>query len=447
MALALAAAGALLVLLLQRSLIAGAGDAAEARAADAAVALARDDEVDDDGDGEDGGTTSALLQSSDGSLVQVLAGGRVVDASPGAPRDVPMTDLRAGPGQVRTSRGALPRRAGAGGPDTEDVVLVARGVRDGAGRDLVVVVARPLGPVEDSVEALRTLLLVGVPLLVLLVGGVTFVAAGRALRPVEAIRRRAERIGPAALEQRVPVPAARDEVGRLARTMNSMLERLQAAATAQRRFVSDASHELRSPLATVRTSLEVAQAHPAGTDWSALTTVLLEETARVQALVEDLLLLARADERGLQLRPCEVDLDDLVAKEADRLRRAGVQVVLDVHPVRVDADPARLSRVLRNLGDNAARHRRTRVELRLVRDGDRALLEVADDGPGIPAAERERVFERFVRLDDSRTRHAGGTGLGLPIVRQLVQAHGGTVEILDRGGVGTTVRLALPVRA
>lgn len=437
-ALALAAAGVLLVVLLQRDLTAAASERARLRAGEVAAALGTT-ELDD---------VAAPAGSPESSVVQVLAGARVVAASPGLRSTTALTSLRPAPGQVISTTTAVPGLGddsdGPGSPDDDVRVVVAQGTRSAEGRVFTVVVVQTLEPVRNSVRALRTLLLIGGPLLVLLVGATTFLVAGRALHPVEAIRRRVEGIGPAELGQRVPVPAARDEVGRLALTMNSMLSRLQDSAAAQRRFVSDASHELRSPLATVRTSLEVAQAHPAGTDWPALATVLLEETLRVQSLVADLLLLARADERGLELRLTEVDLDDLCGREAERLRRAGVQVVSDVHPVRVLGDPARLERVLRNLGDNAARHCRTHVGLRLVRAGAQAVLEVSDDGPGIAAQERERVFERFVRLDESRARQAGGTGLGLPIVRQLVLAHGGSVEVVDTAAPGAHLRVVLP---
>ena len=429
-AVALVVAGLLLVVLLERSLGSAVEDAATQRARDVAATVARD--------GVAG--VGRLDGFSERSVVQVVSGDRVLASSPDIDGEAPLTALRPGSGQVRTDTGRV-----AVGED-DDHRIVALGVRAPDGTPAVVVVAQSLESVETSVQALRSLLLAGVPLLVLLVGGTTFLLAGRALRPVEAIRRRVAAIDGEQLGQRVPVPAAQDEVGRLADTMNDMLERLDSSAAAQRRFVSDASHELRSPLATVRTSMEVAQVHPELTDWAGLTQVVLGETARMQTLVADMLLLARSDERGLQLRRTEVDLDDLCAQEAERLRRAGVAVVTDVRPVRVLGDLDRLARMLRNLTDNAARHATSTVELRLCAQDGRAVIDIVDDGPGIPLDQRDRVFERFVRLDESRTRSSGGTGLGLPIVAQIVQAHRGAVKVADgpRGGAWVQVTLPMP---
>lgn len=429
---ALVVSGVLLVVLLERSLTSSVQDAALQRARDVAATVARD--------GVEG--VGPLTGSTERSVVQIVTDdGRVVASSPEVDGELALADLRPSPGKTRTDTG----RVAVGEEDNHRVV--ALGVRSAGGGSFVVLVAQSLESVETSIQALRSLLLAGVPLLVLLVGGATFVVAGRALRPVEAIRRRVADIDGDQLGQRVPVPSARDEVGRLAETMNDMLVRLESSATAQRRFVSDASHELRSPLATVRTSMEVAQVHPEITDWTGLTQVVLDETARMQTLVSDMLLLARSDERGLQLRRTEVDLDDLCEQEVDRLRRAGVRVVTDIHPVRVIGDADRLARVLRNLADNAARNASSAVEVRLGVKADQAVLEIVDDGPGIPLSQRERVFERFVRLDESRTRSSGGTGLGLPIVAQIVQAHLGAVTIDEGPNGGALVRVSLPLPA
>ena len=426
---ALAVAGLLLVILLERSLSSAVQDAALQRARDIAATVSRD--------GVD--AVGQLNASTERSVVQVVAGGRVVASSPDVAGEPALTDLRPGPGQVRTET----KRVAVGEEDAHRIV--ALGVTSADGVMLVVVAAQSLESVETSIQALRSLLIVGVPLLVLLVGGATFTLTGRALRPVEAIRRRVADINGNQLGQRVPVPSARDEVGRLAETMNDMLSLLDSSTSAQRRFVSDASHELRSPLATVRTSMEVAQVHPEITDWTGLTQIVLDETARMQTLVADMLLLARSDENGLQLRRTEVDLDDLCEQETERLRRAGVRVVADVRPVRVIGDPDRLGRVLRNLADNAARHASSTVGLRLRAQEGRAVLEIVDDGPGIPRSQRTRVFERFVRLDESRTRSSGGTGLGLAIVAQIVQAHQGTVLVADGPSGGALMRVSLPL--
>ena len=347
----------------------------------------------------------------------------------------PLTAARPAAGHTRVSETSLGRDA--------LYRLLAMGVQTKDGRLVTLVVAQSLEPAEASRHDAIVLLGVGGPLLVLVVALVTWWVAGLALQPVASMRRQVDAIDARDLSSRVPLPAAHDEVWLLGGTLNRMLERLDAAARAQRQFVSDASHELRSPLAVVRTNVEVALAHPAQADWESTAQVLLSETERVEHLVADLLLLANADERGLQLRRTDVDLDDLLTAEADRLRRTtDLAVSLTVHAARVRGDRERLARVVRNLVDNAAQHARSRVELSVAVSGGTAVLEVADDGPGIPAEERERVFERFVRLDDSRSRQRGGTGLGLAIVRQLVQAHDGTVAFVE----ASRVRVVLPAQ-
>jgi signal transduction histidine kinase len=328
-----------------------------------------------------------------------------------------------------------------------DYRQIALGARDPSGKAFTVVVAQSLESAEASSRIAEGLLLIGGPLLLLLVALVTYAISSRALRPVERMRQRVAGIDARSLDTRVPIPIAHDEVWRLAGTMNQMLDRLEGAARAQRQFVSDASHELRSPLATLRTTIEVAQAHPEGADWEATAQVVLEEAGRVEHLVTDLLLLADADERGLQLRRTDVDLDDLLESEVQRLRTTtALHVVSHVHAARVSGDRERLARVVRNLVDNAARHAAGTVELSLRAHPHEAVLDVIDDGEGIPPADRLRVFERFVRLDDSRTRSQGGTGLGLAIVRQLVHAHDGTVAVLP-SKTGTWMQVRIPTRS
>jgi signal transduction histidine kinase len=376
------------------------------------------------------------------ALVQVLdAGGTVVAASAnGLATSGPLTDSRPAPGEmVATETG------GVVADPADDYVLVARGVV-GPGGPWTVLVAGSLATAGRGVEIARNLLLIGCPLLVLVVGGATFVAAGRSLRPVEAIRARVAELTDRDLGQRVPVPAVRDEVGRLAETMNAMLERLQAGQAAQRQFVADASHELRSPLSTIVAALDLVHGR-AERDEARLATMRLDAD-RLARLVDDLLLLARADERGLTPRADEVDLDELLYAEELRLRStAEVAVALDVEAVRLTGDRAQLGRVVRNLVDNAVRHAAGAVRLGLRRAGADAVLEVADDGPGIPDDERERVFDRFVRLDAGRARAVGGAGLGLAIVAEVVTAHGGRVEALDAPEGGALFRVTLPADA
>jgi signal transduction histidine kinase len=269
---------------------------------------------------------------------------------------------------------------------------------------------------------------------------------GQALRPVERIRARVQRIGSRDLTERVPVPQTRDEIARLAVTMNEMLDRLETGQATQRAFVADASHELRSPLATLTAALEVIEADSTGQAWHDLRQVMETETDRMRQLVEDLLLLAKADDTGLRMRQIDVDLDDLVAAEIQRLRSSAPELTVtgDVHPVRVVGDPARLSQVLRNLVDNAARAARTTVHLTTAEENGSAIITVSDDGDGIPEQDRQRVFERFVRLDTSRSRASGGSGLGLSIAREITHAHHGTITLTSSSTGGTTATVTLP---
>jgi signal transduction histidine kinase len=309
-----------------------------------------------------------------------------------------------------------------------------------------VVVARSVEAVGETTAAVGGLLAIGLPLLLAVVAVTTWMVAGRALAPVEAIRTEVDAISAAALHRRVPDPPADDEIGRLARTMNRMLARLEQAQARQRRLVSDASHELRSPVAAIRQHAEVALAHPDRTTVGELAETVLAEDLRLQRLAEDLLLLTRADEHTLALRRRPVDLDDLVFDEARRLRGAsGLRVDTSaVSAGRVEGDAAGLRRVLRNLGDNAARHAGARVAFSIAERDGMVCLRVDDDGPGIPEADRERVFERFVRLDDARARDDGGSGLGLAIVAELVAAHGGSVAIGSSSLGGARVEVTLP---
>jgi signal transduction histidine kinase len=343
-------------------------------------------------------------------------------------------------------------------PDTRDVVVVpSTYVPDRGGTmhaalvavggitttvdqmHFVVLYAAPLAAVDAAQDTVMFYLAFGVPLLILVVGAATYFFAGRALRPVEAIRARVASMSEKDLAERVPVPVARDEVGRLAETMNAMIARLESAQKVQRRFVADASHELRSPLATIGAGLELLQDSDPGT-----VRTLRGETERLGRLVDDLLLLARADERGLQPRRDEVDLDELVEAERSRPYDDGVRTEVRTEPVRVVGDRGQIVRVLRNLVDNAHRHAGSQVVVTLGRDGDLAAIDVADDGPGVPAADRSRIFERFVRLDDARARADGGSGLGLAIVAEVMAAHDGRVWVEEAPGGGALFRVRLP---
>jgi signal transduction histidine kinase len=327
-------------------------------------------------------------------------------------------------------------------PDDDEEQSFLR-VTEDAGAYTVVVEAS-LEEVSDATRALVTPLVIGVSGVMVLVGGITWVVVTGALAPVERIRREVEEITGERLDRRVPIPVARDEIHRLASTMNRMLVRLQDSRDRQQRFVADASHELRSPLAGIRQAAEVARAHPGALPEGELAEAVLEETGRMERLVEQLLLLTRTGGAGMRQRQ-DVDIDDLALAEARRVRRAGLTVDSSgVGAGRVRGDLTALAQVVRNLADNAARHANSDVVVG-VRGGDDGwvTLVVEDDGAGIPESERERVFERFVRLDEARDRDAGGSGLGLAIVREIVTAHGGSVTVSTSalGGARFVVRL------
>jgi signal transduction histidine kinase len=314
------------------------------------------------------------------------------------------------------------------------------------GDQFLVLVGRSLERVDDSTDLVTTLLLIGFPLLLVLAGGTAWWLAGRALAPVESIRSEVAEISAAELHRRVPEPNGDDEIARLARTMNAMLTRLDEAQTRQRRFVSDASHELRSPVTTIRQHAEVAHAHPADTSVDELAGTVLAEDLRLERLVDDLLWLARADEHRARPAPAPVDLDDLVLEEATRLR-GSYRVAVDTAAVsggQVVGDREQLRHMLRNLGDNAARHADSAVALSVAERDGHVVLCVDDDGPGIPAEARSRVFERFARLDDARSRDVGGSGLGLAIVSEIVAAHDGTVSAEDAPIGGARLEVSLP---
>ncbi len=337
--------------------------------------------------------------------------------------------------------------AGAGDP----TVLTVQGlpVGEGSGSYLVagVTTASPYGaltvyaalPTADatrSIAELVTALALGVPVVTLLLAVIGWVLVGRALRPVDALTEQAAAIPGTALDRRLDVPPAEDELGRLATTLNALLARIETSAERQTRFVADAAHELRSPLAALRAQLEVAARHPAGAPTRELAPTLLRETLRLSRIVEDLLQLARLDAHpAAHTQP--VDLDDIVLDQAQRARELGAQLdTSQVRAARVHGDPGSLHSVVRNLIDNATRHAHTTTTLTLRAHTGTVTLVVSDDGPGIAQADRARVFDRFTRLDQARGPDAGGSGLGLAIVRDVVLAHGGQVH-LGQGTPGT----------
>lgn len=304
-----------------------------------------------------------------------------------------------------------------------------------------------LAPANTAMSTLWSLLLPGVPALLALVALLTWIAVGRALKPVSAIQAKLTDITAHDLHQRVPEPKSTDEIGALARTVNATLDRLQSAVERHKRFVADAAHELRSPLAILRARLEL-KAPPD------LARQSLTEVTRLESLTADLLLLARLD-AGEPLRHQEVDLGQVTAEEAARTRPRS-QVRVDLHvadDILVQGSSDQLRRMVGNLVDNAVRHADTSVTVRLTGEGGEggdggglAVLEVIDDGPGIPEEQREAVFDRFTRLDEARDRDHGGSGLGLAIAREITTAHGGDLTVLSRADErrGARLRAVLP---
>jgi len=424
-AIALVFGAAALIAALRRTMVDEVAEAARAQASDVVRQL------------EAGQPPLLEVAGADEQLIQVMTpAGAVVSASPnmaGRPAVV-----RLAPGQSTQVVTPL---------DDDEFVAVAEGAQTPDGLRIVLV-ARALVDVLDTTTVVTRLLIIGLPLLVAVVALTTWFAVGRVLAPVEAIRREVDEVSAAQLHRRVPQPKRDDEIGRLAATMNRMLERLESARNSQRRFVSDASHELRSPITTIRQHAEVALAHPERTTASELAEVVLAEQQRMQRLVEDLLLLARADERVPLAREA-VDLDDLAFEEGHRLRSTTSKRVdtSSVSAARVQGDADALRRMFRNVGENAARHSSERVDITLVERGSEVVVTVDDDGPGIPAAEREKVLRRFVRLDEARSRDEGGSGLGLSIVDEVVRAHGGSVSIEQSPLGGARIRITLPVQA
>ncbi|WP_405136377.1 sensor histidine kinase [Nocardia sp. NBC_01388] len=327
-----------------------------------------------------------------------------------------------------------------------DLRVSARTVRGRSGT-FTVLASVSAEPVEDALKDVSLGLALSGPIVVLAAAAATYALVGRSLSSVEAIRARVADIGTLALSQRVPVPAARDEIARLATTMNDMLARVEAGHSAQRRFLADASHELRSPLATLVAGLELAHEHPDAADDALLGSTLLPEAVRMQKLIEDLLTLAAADEHGLVLHPTDVDLDDIAATVVALVRSTcSAQITVRLQPVRMIGDPQALTRVVRNLVDNAVTHARSAVTVTVARTDTTAQVVIDDDGPGIPDADHVRVFDRFVRLQDDRARTSGGTGLGLAIVAEIAAAHHGTVHIGRSPSGGASLEVVVPLR-
>ncbi|MGI9608623.1 MAG: sensor histidine kinase [Acidimicrobiales bacterium] len=306
----------------------------------------------------------------------------------------------------------------------------------------VVVVAAELEQVNKSLGTVRTLLVVGIPLAGAASALLFWVLTGRALHPVERLRRDAQQIADVGHGGRVTEPENTDEIGRLAATLNDMLGQLDASTLALRRFVSDASHEIRSPVASIRARVETGDAR----EFEAIRADVVGEVERMEAIIDDLTWLARSDEGHVSSEFVRVELDGMLFDEARRLQQRDL-VRVDasrVGPVVARADRAQLGRVVRNLVDNAERHASSAVGLGVHAEDSAVVLRVDDDGPGIAVDDRSLVFQRFARLDSARGRATGGTGLGLAIVADIVARHGGSVAVHDSPLGGARIEIRLP---
>jgi signal transduction histidine kinase len=410
-----------------------------------------------------------VVPSGGTTIVQVLDdAGRVSAASAGGDRLVPLLE----PADLARARAGAAVELSGRRLGVSELLRVV-GVRAGPDGGQTVLVAGPVDDVQRSVAVVEKAMVV---VCLVLVAGAAVLSrwlVGSALRPVETLTRDAATLGTRGGAGTLPLPAADDEIRRLAVTLNGMLARLEAAARRQRAFVADAAHELRSPLASIRTAVEVSRLtgpHAADdrrngrtgrdgddyeTGWRETADGVLEDTARMSRLVEDLLLLARLDDaretpgNGTGTGDLAAVADRVVERLERQHGQSGPVLRESTGTIAVRAGEDVLERILVNLVENAVRYARSRVEVTVQRSGGDAVLTVTDDGPGVPAADRERVFERFTRLDDARSRDAGGSGLGLAIVRELVRAHGGDVHLEDaQPGLRAVVRLpAAPERA
>ncbi|MGV9497231.1 ATP-binding protein [Streptomyces sp. NPDC003642] len=448
-AVALVAAGAAVLLSLRSNLMGEAGTQAERSARAVAAELAAGTPY-DKLSGLDGDIGPVQVLDEDGRLVAVSedlerisgtdsdrvkaqgAGRRAGDDED----DSEGSDRALEPGEISAETVFSNGSATVDG-DTEDYRYAAVEVETPDRGTLRVYAGAPLAAEHGAVRTALTVMLIGFPLLLGVVAGVTWLVTRRALRPVEGIRREMAAITRSEdLARRVPEPDTHDEIARLASTTNETLAALETSVERQRRFVADASHELRSPIASLRTQLEVAAAHPELLDLDGA----VEDTVRLQRLAADLLLLARLD-AGERPNDTRVDLAGLAREEAEG--RTGVSV--EAEPVEVTGSRGQLGRVLANLLDNAQRHARSAVTVSVRREGDRAVVGVADDGDGVPEADRERIFERFVRLDAARSRDDGGAGLGLAIARDVAVRHGGTLTAGRGPAGGALFELRLPL--
>jgi signal transduction histidine kinase len=436
-AVALAASSFALLIVLKVTLTNSIEQSVQQRARDLAAQLASEDIHE--------ATPSINASPGDMTLAQVVnAAGKVVASSPSIIGEPAILSEPAFKAKAPSSSGLTVVQVDLAFVGNDPYLATSLRVQT-IDQVVTLITAQSLAQEQNVYTLVKWLLLISSPLLLIVVGVVTWFAVGRSLRSVDRIRERVETIDASGLHERVPVPVAMDEVAALATTMNHMLERLEKSATTQRQFISDASHELRSPLTSMRASLDVAQTIGGGDAWIDAEPVLSDEVDRMTLLVGDLLLLAKADEGAVQLSRVDVDLDELITTEARRLRsQTTLMITVGIEPVRVVADPERLAQVLRNLVDNAVRFAAREIHLTVTSTSGSAVMSVEDDGPGIPPHDRELVLDRFVRLDDHRARESGGAGLGLAIASEIAGMHNGHILVGESSLGGAQVSVLLP---
>lgn len=308
-------------------------------------------------------------------------------------------------------------------------------------------VAESTDDMNEAVRLLTTALGFGIPAIVALLAGLMWWLIGRTLKPVDDIRSEVDAINDADPRRRLKTPQRDDEIGRLATTMNQMLDRLTEASDRQRRFVADAAHELRTPLTRIRTNLDVDLGRPDAANFEATARTVRHEAIDLQRLIDDLLHLARSDAGQAERHRQLVDLDDIVMDEIREQRAATPDVTIVAHAVSaasLHANPDHLARAVRNLLTNGAKHADSTLSVELQEAEQRIELTVTDDGPGISKEHRTRIFERFARVDDARTRSDGGTGLGLAITKDIIEANGGTIRYDTGHKTGARFVIELP---
>ncbi len=432
----LALAGALLIVATRSALYQSVETTATARAADVASQL-------------ETGTAFTQVPLVGAISVQIITAGTVVSSTSDIEGQRPFVDVTLDSGTTKTIRIPALDAADNQGETGEDgdegpFLVAATGVLID-GQPSLVLAAASLAAVDNATRTLIPLLALGIPAITLLVALIVSRLTRRAFRPVDDMARQADTISYSDLHRRVPEPKPDDEIRRLAVVLNRMLNRLDTSAVRQRQFTADASHELKSPVATLLTMAEVAEANPQGFAVEELAADVAGQARRLTALVDDLLTLAQSDEHGLRLHQEWFNIVDVVTGELAVKAATGINVDTDhVEPVRGYGDRRRIAQVVRNLLDNATHHAATTIRVETSAVGD-ATIRIADDGPGIPPADRERIFDRFVRLDEDRSRRSGGTGLGLAVVRSIIDAHHGTITIGDDGQLGgTLITVTLP---